>query len=81
MTPEEYMTPAPVTEREVAVYQTGYSVGVAEGVRIGREQIATEQLAQQAAHAAAHPFPADGKIKSLRARQARQEARDLRKAA
>lgn len=73
--------PAPETEREIAVYQTGYHFGVAEGVRIGREQIATEQLAQQAAHATAHPFPADDKIKSLRAKQARQEARDLRKAA
>lgn len=72
MTAEEYMLPAPTSEREVAIYQCGYSYGVAEGVRLGREQIVAERLAQQAAHAAAHPFPADGTVKSLRARRLRE---------
>lgn len=82
MTPEQYMLPSPRDEREVAIYQCGYHFGVAEGVRIGREQIVAEQLAQQAAHATAHPFPADGIVKSLRARRLRETPpEDRRRAA
>lgn len=77
----DHLLPAPTTEHEVALYQTGYHFGVAEGVRIGREELAAEQLAAQARHAWAHPFDAAGTIKSLRARQARQESYDIGRAA
>lgn len=73
--------PAPETDREVACYQTGWHFGVAEGVRIGREQIVAERLAQQAALAEAHPFPAEAKIKSLRAKRAREQQPAGRRAA
>lgn len=43
------LLPAPETEREVAVWQTGWHFGVAEGVRIGRQELAAEQLAAQRA--------------------------------
>ncbi|GAA3284488.1 hypothetical protein [Nesterenkonia halobia] len=77
----EHLLPAPTTEYEVALFQTGYHFGVSEGVRIGRAELAAEQLAAQYELAARWPFPADQKVKSLRARQARQESYDIGEAA
>lgn len=81
MTLDEYVNPVLRDERDVALWQSGYLAGVAEGVRIGREQIVAERLAQQAAHAEAHPFPADQKVKSLRAKRAREQSPADRRAA
>ncbi|GAA1177813.1 hypothetical protein [Nesterenkonia xinjiangensis] len=73
--PDAYMLPAPSSEREVSIYQTGYHFGVAEGVRLGRAQLTDEQLAYQAEQAHLNPFPADEMIKRRRALRARQAGR------
>ncbi|GAB3188228.1 hypothetical protein [Nesterenkonia suensis] len=75
------MLPAPSSEREVSIYQTGYHFGVAQGVRLGRAQLTDEQLAFQAEQARLNPFPAEDKIKSLRAHRARTQGRTRREAA
>lgn len=66
---------------EVRAYQTGYLAGVREGVRLGREELAAEQLAAQAEQARRFPYDAEGKVQSLRAHRARTEGRHGRREA
>lgn len=65
----------------VAAYQAGYLAGVAEGVQIGRQELARERWEAQQAHAARWPFPADQKVKSLRARRLREQPTTERRSA
>ncbi len=64
------------TPGEVRAYQTGYQAGVHEGVTIGREELAAEQLQAQRHYAETMQINRlmDGAIAGMRVRKARAEA-------
>lgn len=60
---------------EVRAYQTGYLAGVHEGVKLGRAELALEQLDAQARYAETHQIghSMDAAVVGMRVRKARAE--------
>lgn len=63
---------------EVRAYQAGYLAGVHEGVKLGREELVTEQLEAQRSYAATNQIARlmDAAVVGMRVRRARAQKMD-----